>query len=77
MIEAAEAEPGNLVRITLFMYEDQEVFLVEQSPSIADKMDVVYSCNGEILCQFGGIAGLNTCPNFAETAKKVRIIWLE
>ena len=77
MIEAAEAEPGNLVRITLFMYEDQEVFYVEQSPAIADKMDVVYTCEGETLCQFGGIAGFNTCPDFEETANKVRIIWIE
>jgi hypothetical protein len=36
---------------------------------------VVYACNGDIICQFGGIAGLNTCLDFAERAIKKKVIW--
>ncbi len=38
-------------------------------------MDQVYNCQGQVICQFGGIAGLNTCPDFYDTATDKKVIW--
>jgi len=75
LIAQAEAQPGDVVRITLFTYENEDVFFIQQSENIADHMDIVKNCAGETICQFGGIAGLNTCPDFQEDAMGGQIIW--
>lgn len=66
---------GNIIRISHYRFEEENVFLAEQNPAIRDKLDLVFDCTGDIICQFGGIAGLNTCPEFDEDAEEVQAIW--
>ena len=66
---------GNKGEIIRYQYNGETVYLVDLCIGCADDMAVVYSCNGETRCQFGGIAGLNTCPDFADKATDKKIIW--
>ena len=56
-----------------YKYKGQIVYYIDSCKGCADSMAVVYNCTGEVVCQFGGIAGFNTCPDFksASIAKKV------
>jgi len=61
------AQPAG-VQIIGYRYHGKDVFLVNNCVGCADEMAQVYDCDGRIICQFGGIAGLNTCPDFFVTA---------
>jgi hypothetical protein len=54
--------------ITQYLYNSNTVFEVNICSNITDGQTVVYSCEGEIICKFGGISGENTCPDFYQTA---------
>jgi hypothetical protein len=61
--------------IIQYVYNNQIVYYVDSCIGCADGLTVVYSCTGEVICQFGGIAGLNTCLDFAEKAIRRKVIW--
>ena len=64
------------VKIYSYTYNGQKVIAVNIiEPTCCDMMDVVYDCSGNVICQFGGIAGLNTCPDFADTAIDKKLIF--
>lgn len=58
-----------------YTYKDETVYLINTCVDCADSMDEVYNCYGEVICQFGGIAGLNSCPDFETTATDKKLIW--
>lgn len=60
-------------RLTQYTYQSKPVFKVRTCLECADTMTTVYSCEGVIICQFGGIAGFNTYPDFFETAPIKRL----
>lgn len=62
-------------QINRYLYNGQYVFWVEDCHNCADGMISVYSCSGSVICQFGGIAGLNTCPDFYTTATDSTMLW--
>lgn len=61
--------------IIQYKYTGQAVFSVNMCLDCADAMTVVYDCDQNVVCQFGGIAGLNTCPDFEQNATRIRVIW--
>ena len=64
------------VEIYSYTYNSQMVIGVHTvEPTCCDMMDVVYDCSGNSICQFGGIAGLNTCPDFASTATDKKLLF--
>ncbi len=65
-IELNENAAGG--EIIAYKYNGEDVFLVDDCYNCADKMVLIYDCSGQIICKFGGIAGINTCPDFFETA---------
>jgi len=58
-----------------YRYNDQAVYYINTCIDCADGMAQVYTCSGEVVCQFGGIAGLNTCPDFNDTATDKKVVW--
>ncbi len=60
--------------ITRYTYKGKSVFLVDLCKQCDDGLSNVYNCEGEVICRFGGIAGLNTCPDFSEPAAG-EVIW--
>ncbi|SNR17768.1 DUF6970 domain-containing protein [Tenacibaculum jejuense] len=63
------------VEIIQFRYEDENVFLINDCIDCTDALTKVYNSFGDVICEFGGIAGVNTCTNFQEEAKLVGVIW--
>ncbi len=63
------------VEIHQATYQGQNVFMVNDCVGCADAMTNVYDCYGEVICQFGGIAGLNTCPDFDDTAIDIKLVY--
>lgn len=58
-----------------YRYNNQTVYHINTCIDCTDSMAQVYTCSGEVICQFGGIAGLNTCPDFENNATNKKVIW--
>ena len=55
-------------QIIAYRYNGEDVFWIDDCYNCADKLVKVFDCSGGVICEFGGIAGQNTCPDFAEKA---------
>ena len=62
-------------RIVQYDYNNERVFLIENCNDCSDSMATVYNCKKETVCQFGGIAGMNTCPDFEDNATNKEILY--
>ena len=62
-------------RVQAYRYQGATVYMVEECLGCPDAMAVVYATNGDVLCEFGGIAGSNSCPDFDREARLLRQIW--
>lgn len=58
-----------------YNYKNQTVFLIDNCSDCADNLVIAYDCNGNKVCEFGGIAGLNTCTDFEKNAVKIKVLW--
>ncbi len=58
-----------------YTYNNNTVFLVNDCNNCSDKLSVVYNCSGDVICEFGGFAGANTCPDFEQTATNKTLLW--
>ena len=68
-------QSGNKGEVIQYQYNGETVFSINTCIECADTMTTVYNCAGETKCQFGGIAGFNTCPDFGDKATDKKIIW--
>ena len=66
---------GGVSSIIQYTFNSAFVFEVNICSQIGDAQTLVYDCAGEIVCTFGGIAGVNTCPDFNENATNKMILW--
>jgi hypothetical protein len=62
-------------QIIQYEYDGGCVFLIDACHNCPDNMTHVYNAAYELICQFGGIAGLNTCPGFNEAATNERYLY--
>lgn len=62
-------------QIVSYTFKDEQVFLVESCVGCADGLTSIYNCQGEVICEFGGIAGLNTCPDFEREAFDPQVLY--
>ncbi|MEP5613653.1 MAG: hypothetical protein ABJP45_15485 [Cyclobacteriaceae bacterium] len=62
------------VQIVQYTYQGSSVFLVDTCVGCADGISSVYNCDGDVICEFGGIDGRNTCTDF-EGATDERYIY--
>ena len=62
-------------QIIQYTYKNETVFMIDACYNCPDNLLTLYSCSGEKICEFGGIAGVNTCPNFNEEATNKIILW--
>ena len=61
--------------IVQYTYNNETVFLVDACVGCADNLTTVYNCEGIVICEFGGIAGLNTCPDFGTSSTNKKVLW--
>ncbi len=62
-------------RIIQYWYNGKDVFLIQSCYQCPDALSVVYDCEKNIVCEFGGIDGLNTCPDFGQNATNEKILY--
>jgi hypothetical protein len=67
--------PYSKGRIEEFLYREQIVYLVNFCVACPDNLVYVYNEEEEVICEFGGIAGTNTCPDFSKEAIFKGIVW--
>lgn len=58
-----------------FLYREQTVYLVNFCMGCPDFLVYVYNKEKDVICEFGGIAGTNTCPDFSKEAISKGIVW--
>ena len=63
------------VEVYYYEYYGSPVFSINSCIGCADGMTTVYNCDKGVVCQFGGIAGLNTCPDFPSKATGEKLIY--
>lgn len=61
------AKPAG-AQIIQYTYHQNTVFWVNSCYNCGDNLIEIYNYEGEVICEMGGIAGLNTCPDFFDTA---------
>lgn len=63
------------IRIESYTFNDEEVYLVNTCVGCSDNLLSVYNCQGEIICEFGGIDGRDTCGDFYENVSSKQFIY--
>ncbi|WP_299714358.1 hypothetical protein [uncultured Tenacibaculum sp.] len=63
------------VEILLFKYLEERVYVINDCVNCTDALTKVYNERGEVICEFGGIAGVNTCPDFQDNAQFLGVLW--
>ena len=61
--------------IIQYRYNGNDVLLIDNCYQCADALSVVYDCEKNIVCEFGGIDGRNTCPDFYQIATNEEILY--
>jgi hypothetical protein len=76
MIKSYSAEPPRSPRAVIYKgeYKGQVVYSIPQ-PWCCDLMSLVRTADGKTICEFGGIAGINTCKDFDEEFKNRVVLW--
>ena len=62
-------------KITQYFYQGECVFLVDGCVGCADNLTILYNEDQDVICEFGGIAGVNTCPDFETEATGESILY--
>lgn len=68
VVQFDENMSDNSARITQYEYKSQCVFVIEDCFQCPDALTYVYDENKNLICEFGGIDGRNSCPDFFEQA---------
>jgi len=62
-------------RIIQYKYYGEDVFLIESCYRCPDALSYIYDCQGNVVCEFGGIDGRNTCPDFDQNSAEEKILY--
>lgn len=74
-IETSIANNNAKGEIYLYKYKSQNAFEIKDCLNCPDMMTIVKNCEGVVICQFGGIGGVNTCPDFYSSATSKTLVW--
>jgi hypothetical protein len=71
-----DTNDNNTVKREIYkcIYKEQEGFLIDLCVDCPDGLVQFYDCEGTALCEFGGIDGRNTCPDFVDSISNKELI---
>lgn len=72
MTQTAKPTGGQIIQ---YNYLGECVFWIDNCYNCADNLIVIYDAEQNIVCQFGGIIGLNTCPDFEKEATDEKVLF--
>ncbi|HEY9116871.1 MAG TPA: hypothetical protein VIN11_03540, partial [Roseivirga sp.] len=61
--------------VDAYQYEGEKIYIFDPGSGYADWLYTAYNQDCEVICEFGGFAGLNTCPDFNKKAEYLGVIW--
>ncbi len=61
--------------ISKYLYHDQEVYIFDPGSGFYDFLYTAVDNNCISICEFGGIAGVQTCKDWDSDAKFIEIVW--
>lgn len=67
----------NKMIIKNYKYNDKDGFLIDYCVGCADGLSTYYDCSGNVICEFGGIDGKNTCPDFSTKAVEGEMVFID
>ena len=67
--------PDGKGQVEKFLYHEQTVYLVNFCVGCPDFLVYVYNEDEEVICEFGGIAGISSCTDFDKEAISKGIVW--
>lgn len=74
-IQGTILQSGLPGEIYLTHYKESRVFEVNVCNGCTDIPIMVYNCEGTVVCELGGLAGLNTCPDYAPKPDEKLLYW--
>ncbi len=76
-IKESFQQTASLSRKEIYQYNfnGENVYYIDDCVSCNDSQQIVYNCKGEKICEFGGIMGLNSCPDFFNKAVNRKLLW--
>lgn len=74
-VQGVIRQNGWSAEIFITHYKEERVFEVHPCLECADVPTTVHNCSGEVVCEFGGLAGVNTCPDYAPSSDKKLLYW--
>lgn len=72
-LEVSAKQSG--AQIIQYTYNQNTVFWIDGCYNCFDNLISIYNDEGEVICEIGGIAGLNTCPDFLDKATDSIMLW--
>lgn len=70
-----EVRMPNKASVKAFIYNGEKVYIFDPGSGYADWLFTAYNEECDIVCEFGGFAGLNTCPDFDINSEYLGVIW--
>lgn len=74
-IKGSIIQNGYTATIYLTHYQDKRVFEVNACLGCADFPTTVHDCEGTVMCTFGGLSGVNTCPDYGPAMEDKLLYW--
>ncbi|WP_286757061.1 hypothetical protein [Roseivirga sp. UBA838] len=61
--------------VEAYLYNGQRVYVFNPGSGYADWLYTFYNEDCQVVCESGGFAGVNTCPDFNEKAEFLGVVW--
>ncbi len=75
MVANFEKEGFHKQKIEQYTYKDKEVYMVYNCYQCPDALTYVYDKDKNVVCEFGGFTGKNTCPDFEKKATQKKLLY--
>ena len=74
-VRNSQVREPNKASVEAYLYQGEKVYIFDPGSGYADWLFTAYNTKCEVICQFGGFAGMNTCPDFTENAEYLGLVW--
>lgn len=61
--------------VDAYLYQGECVYIIDPGSGYADWLHTAYNEDCQVICEFGGFAGMNTCQDFDENTEDLGVIW--
>ncbi len=75
IVESYSKESSNKIEIYQYLYDNKQGFLIDWCVKCPDGLSQFFSCDSVVICEFGGIIGINSCQDFEQKATDKKLIW--